>query len=76
MIAKIFITGMVGMMAMKGMLFSGMSIMMSKAMLIQKLMSIKGGGGGWSYGGGGGSGHGGGGGKFYSISNIKKRKTE
>ena len=51
-------------MGMKGMMMAGMSLMISKAMLIMKLMSLKMMGGGGGGGGGGHGGGGGGGGKF------------
>lgn len=43
---------MIGMAAMKGMMFSGMSLMITKMMLLSKYMSSKG-----MFGGGGGGGH-------------------
>lgn len=57
---------MIGLMSMKGMFMSGLTMMMMKAMLIMQLIAKKGGGGGgggggWSSGGGG---HGGGGGGY------------
>ncbi|KAJ8684363.1 hypothetical protein QAD02_020155 [Eretmocerus hayati] len=44
--------GMIGIAAMKGMMFSGMSLMITKMMLLHKLMTLKGG----MFGGGGNSG--------------------
>ncbi|KAL2720127.1 hypothetical protein V1478_010393, partial [Vespula squamosa] len=64
MLAKMKIIGVIGMMAMKGMIMGAMSLMISTVMLMMKF--LKGGGGGpWKSGssdGGGGGGKGGGGG--------------
>ncbi|XP_046752801.1 uncharacterized protein LOC124416025 [Diprion similis] len=65
MMMKMKMMGMMGMTAMKSMMMAGMSLMISKWMLIQKLMDLKKGGGGGGSGGGpwqGGGGGGGGGG--------------
>lgn len=51
--------------AMKGMFMSGMSLMISKMMLLSQIMSKKGGMFGGFGGHGGGGGGGGGGGKHY-----------
>ncbi|XP_051169746.1 uncharacterized protein LOC127287066 [Leptopilina boulardi] len=85
MMVKMKLMAMGGMMAMKGMLFSGMSIMMIKAMLIQKLMSLKGGGGGgwnmggggWNMGGGGWNNDGGhGGGQYKEVVLLTKSNSD
>ncbi|XP_046487940.1 uncharacterized protein [Neodiprion pinetum] len=65
MMMKMKMMGMMGMTAMKSMMMAGMSLMISKWMLIQKLMDLKKGGAGGGSGGGpwqGGGGGGGGGG--------------
>ncbi|XP_063988493.1 uncharacterized transmembrane protein DDB_G0289901-like [Diachasmimorpha longicaudata] len=71
MAAKMKMMGMIGLMSMKGLMMAGISMMMTKAMLLMQIMSKKGGGGGGGYGGGG-YGGGGGGGQLKEIVLLTK----